>query len=112
MSDNISIKMLGFPTITENALHGAGIQDIGDLKKYIRIFGCGGIRNIGTSGWYNIAQTIRLYTKETETEVMSAIDKVLAEGKYCHIIQKGCPADGNCKKCELEEVYERFKSLS
>ncbi|MGN0414872.1 MAG: hypothetical protein ACI4FX_05220 [Agathobacter sp.] len=111
MDDHIRIEMLGLPTITNNALHGAGVQTVGDLKKYIRIIGCGGIRNIGTSGWYNIAQAVRPYVRETETKVMSAIENVLADGKLCTILRKGCPADGNCPGCELHAVYERYKSL-
>lgn len=110
MKDNDSIETLECPTLVRNALLGAGIQTVSDLKEYIREYGCSGIRRMGTAGWQSVAQTLMPYTGEAEVELLSVLRKILEKGRYCRILQKNCPTDGECNICELSEVYRRFSS--
>ena len=101
------IENLNLPTIISNALHGTGVQTIGELKDFIRRHGCSGLRHVGISGWHNIAEKLYPYTSE-DTDVRPVLEEILGKGKYCRILQKNCPADGNCNGCELYLVYQKF----
>lgn len=111
MKDNDSIEALELPTIIRNALLGKGIRTIGNLKNHIREHGRSGIRHIGRTGWYRVAEKLLPCTEETDTELISVLRGILKEGKYCHILKKSCPTDANCSQCELSEVYGRFGAM-